>query len=82
MRADTARAKNAKNSMLIAATEESVNMLSLFSLILLVSGTADDAADNNMYAITCNSPPKSKKFDRFHVSRSILNQERAVKALV
>lgn len=58
MRADTAKAMNAKNSILIAATEESVKMLSLFSLILFVSGTADDAADNNMYATTCNSHQK------------------------
>lgn len=55
MIAETARARNAMNSMLIAEAEESVNMLSLFSLILFVSGTADDAADSNKYAINCNS---------------------------
>lgn len=55
MIADTAIARNAINSMPIAAAEESVNMLSLFSLILFVSGTADEAADSNKYAINCNS---------------------------
>lgn len=55
MRADKASAKNAKNSMLMAEAEESVNMLSEFSLILFVTGTADDAADINKYAQICIS---------------------------
>lgn len=55
MTAEIAIARNAKNSILIADAEESVNMLSLFSLILFVSGTADDAEDINKYAATCNS---------------------------
>lgn len=40
--------------MLIADAEESVNMLSAPSLILLVKGTADEAADINKYATICN----------------------------
>lgn len=60
MIADTAIARNATNSMPIADAEESVNMLSLFSLILFVSGTADEAADSNKYAINCNSISISK----------------------
>lgn len=39
--------------MAIAEAEESVNILSLLSLILFVKGTADDADDINKYAITC-----------------------------
>lgn len=53
MRADNASEKNAKNSMLIADADESVNMLSDPSLILLVNGTADEAADISKYAIIC-----------------------------
>lgn len=45
MRADNANAKNARNSILMAEAEESVNMLSAPSLILFVKGTADDADD-------------------------------------
>lgn len=55
MRAETAREKNAKNSMLIAEAEESVNMLSAPSLKLFVTGTAEDAADMSKYAIACDS---------------------------
>lgn len=55
MRADSAREMNAKNSMLMAADEESVNMLSAPSLILFVIGTAEDAADINKYAHICIS---------------------------
>lgn len=55
MIADTPRARNATNSMPIDDAEESVNMLSLFSLILFVNGTADEAADSNKYAINCKS---------------------------
>ena len=54
MRAENANTRNAKNSMLIAAAEASVNMLSPPSLMLFVNGTADDAADINKYATTCN----------------------------
>lgn len=49
--ADNPRMKNARNSMLIHAAEESVNMLSAPSLILFVIGTAAEAADINRYAI-------------------------------
>ena len=38
----------------MAAAEESVNILSVPSLILFVIGTADDAADTNRYATICN----------------------------
>lgn len=47
MRADIASAENAKNSMLMAAAAESVNILSAPSLILFVTGTAADPADIN-----------------------------------
>lgn len=53
MRAENASARNAKISMLIAAAEESVNMLSAPSRILFVMGMADDAADINKYATIC-----------------------------
>lgn len=53
MRADIASTKNAKNSMLMAAADESVNILSPPSLILFVTGTADDPADINKYAVIC-----------------------------
>lgn len=51
MRADTARQKKAKIDMLMAADEESVNMLSCPSLILFVIGIAEDADDIKRYAI-------------------------------
>lgn len=54
MRDGNANEKKAKNSMLIADTEASVNMLSAPSLILFVKGTADEAADINKYATICN----------------------------
>lgn len=82
MIADTAIARNAINSMPIAAAEESVNMLSLFSLILFVSGTADDAADNKKYATTCNSKKKRSKNSINFMSHNRFNQELAFKALV
>ncbi|PON94362.1 hypothetical protein TorRG33x02_098360 [Trema orientale] len=44
-RADKASVKKAKNAMLMAEAEESVNMLSCDSLILFVNGTAEEAAD-------------------------------------
>lgn len=50
---EDASAKNAKNSILMAAAEESVNMLSIPSLILFVNGMAVDAADINKYAQIC-----------------------------
>lgn len=50
MSAENASVMNAKNSMLIAAEEESVNMLSAPCRILFVKGIADDAADINKYA--------------------------------
>lgn len=53
--ADNASKMKAKNSMLIADAEESVNTLSCSSLILLVKGTADEAADIKKYATICNS---------------------------
>lgn len=53
MRAENASTRNAKISMLIAAAEESVNMLSAPSRILFVMGMADDAADINKYATIC-----------------------------
>lgn len=56
--AETATEKKAKNAILIAEAEESVNMLSLFSLILFVKGTADDAADMSRYATICHSKKK------------------------
>lgn len=59
MIADAAIARNATSSTPIADAEESVNMLSLFSLIRFVRGTADEAADSNKYAINCNSIPIS-----------------------
>lgn len=55
MSADSANEKKAKKAMLIPAAEESVNMLSAFSLNLFVKGTAEDAADINRYAIICSS---------------------------
>lgn len=60
MMAEIAIARNAKNSILIADAEESVNKLSLLSLILFVIGTADDAEDINKYAATCNLLNKNK----------------------
>lgn len=51
MRADNARAKNAKNSMLTAAAEESVNLSSAPFRNLFVKGTADEAADTSKYAV-------------------------------
>lgn len=47
MIADKARVKNARKAILKAEAVESVNMLSCVSLILLVKGTADDAAEIN-----------------------------------
>lgn len=47
MRADKANVKKARNAMLMAEAEESVNMLSCDSLSLFVTGTADEAADIN-----------------------------------
>lgn len=47
---------NAKNDMLMAAAEESVNMLSAPSLILFVIGIAADVDDIKRYAITCRCP--------------------------
>jgi hypothetical protein len=58
MRADAAKQKNARTDMLIAADEASVNILSPPSLILFVSGIAEDADDIKRYAIIC----KKKKF--------------------
>lgn len=52
MRADKAREKKAKKAILMDAAKESVNKLSTFSLILLVMGTAVDAADTKKYATT------------------------------
>jgi hypothetical protein len=52
--ADNASAKNARNVMLMAAAEASVNMLSDPSLMRFVKGTAEDAADIKRYAIICN----------------------------
>ena len=54
MSADTARHKKAKMDMLMAAPEESVNILSAPSLILFVNGIAEDADDNKRYAMICN----------------------------
>jgi len=54
MRADTARHKKAKIDMLMAAAEESVNILSAPSLILFVIGIAEDADDIKRYAMICN----------------------------
>lgn len=53
MREERERQKKAKKEEVIAAAEESVNMLSAPSLILSVCGTADDADDINKYAIIC-----------------------------
>lgn len=55
MRADKPNEKNAKNAILIADAEESVNILSAPSRILFVKGTADEAADSNKYATICKS---------------------------
>lgn len=44
---DKASTKNAKNAILMAAAEASVNMLSAPSRILFVKGTAVEAADIN-----------------------------------
>jgi hypothetical protein len=55
MRADAAKQKNARTDMLIAADEASVNILSPPSLILFVSGIAEDADDIKRYAIICNN---------------------------
>lgn len=38
----------------MAAADESVNILSPPSLILFVTGTADDPADINKYAVICH----------------------------
>lgn len=54
MRADTARHTKAKIDMLMAAAEESVNILSAPSLILFVIGIAEDADDIKRYAMICN----------------------------
>lgn len=54
MSADTAKQMNAKMDMQMAVLEESVNILSEFSLILFVIGIAEDADDNNRYAMICN----------------------------
>lgn len=51
MRADTARHTKAKIDMLMAAAEESVNILSAPSLILFVIGIAEDADDIKRYAM-------------------------------
>lgn len=59
--AETATEKKAKNAILIAAAEESVNMVSMSSLSLVVKGTADDAADMSRYATICHSRKKNKK---------------------
>lgn len=45
MREDNASAKNAKNDMLMAAADESVNISSCDSRSLFVNGTADEADD-------------------------------------
>jgi hypothetical protein len=42
IRADIASDTNARNPILMAASEDSVNMLSAPSLILFVKGTAED----------------------------------------
>lgn len=55
MRADKAREKKAKNSILIAEADESVNMLSAPRRMLFVNGTAAEAADSNKYATICIS---------------------------
>lgn len=47
MRADNASAMKAKNSMLMAAAQESVNILSAPTLILSVIGIPAEAADIN-----------------------------------
>lgn len=47
--------------MAIADAEESVNMLSLFCLILFVRGTAEDAADNNRYEMICTKIKTEQK---------------------
>jgi hypothetical protein len=54
MRADAAKQKNARTDILMAADEASVNILSPPSLILFVSGIAEDADDIKRYAIICN----------------------------
>lgn len=61
MRADKPSEKNAKNSILIAAAEESVNMLSPPRRMLFVKGTPAEAADSNKYATIC-------EFDKFSQS--------------
>ena len=48
-----ARTRNARSDKLIAAADESVKMLSAPSRILFVSGIAEEADDNNKYAIIC-----------------------------
>lgn len=45
MRAAKASAKNARNDMLMAAADESLNMSSCDSRNLFVNGTADEADD-------------------------------------
>lgn len=60
--ANNASETNAKKPMLMAAAEESVNMLSTPSRMLLVKGIAADAADINRYAIICE-----KKFNQPHL---------------
>lgn len=44
--------RKAKKAMVIEAAKQSVNRLSTLSLILLVMGTAVDAADIRRYATT------------------------------
>ena len=53
MRAENARQKKAKKDIVMAAAEDSVNILSTATLILFVNGTAEDDADINRYAIIC-----------------------------
>lgn len=64
MRADKPSEKNAKNSILIADAEESVNMLSAPFRMLFVNGTAAEAADSNKYATICKfgTLPQSNMF--------------------
>lgn len=46
-----ATTRNASSDILIAAADESVKMLSAPSRILFVNGIAEEADDNNKYAI-------------------------------
>lgn len=59
--ADKARVKKAKNAILMDAAKASVNELSTLSLILLVMGTAVDAADIRRYATTYETIRSKRK---------------------